>query len=266
MALSLTFRPGAILVSGGTGRVGEGTTRRLAEGGVPVVFTYRHGRERAEAIQRELRGAGCQVQAVELDLSDHASIEAAFDTARDFGGGIAAVVSAGGPMVPFGRIADLPAERLETFLRQDAVGIFRLVARAVSEFRMTGGGPIVICTTIANFRVVDFDGASPFSKGAIEALIRQVAAEEAHHNIRCNGVAVSWVNDLDPDAQIEAMAQVPEPEFSHIVSIVRQIEAQTRVQRPSRAAEAGDLFAFLASDQARYVTGQTIGFDGGFSL
>lgn len=266
MALTLSFKNGAALVSGGTGRVGEGTVRRLAEGGVPVVFTFRSGRDRAGEIEDELQSAGHRVCAVELDLSDDASIEAAFAATRDFGGGIAAVISAGGPMVPFGRLADLPTDRLETFVRQDAMGIFRLVSRAVAEFRETGGGPIVICTTIANFRVVDFDGASPFSKGAIEALIRQVAAEEAGHDIRCNGVAVSWVNDLNPDAQIAAMAQVPEPEFSHIVSIVRQIEAQTRLQRPARGEEAGDLFAFLASDQARYVSGQTIGFDGGFSL
>ncbi|SFR90119.1 SDR family NAD(P)-dependent oxidoreductase [Sphingomonas jatrophae] len=266
MPLSLTFRPGAILVSGGTGRVGEGVVRRLAEGGVPVLFTYRHDRDRAAAIERELCDAGHRVRAKMLDLSSPASIDAAFEAARSLGGGIAAVVSAGGPGVPFAKLADVPAVTLEAFLRADAMGIFRLVSRAVTEFRAVGGGPIVVCTTIANFRVVDFDGASPFSKGAVEALIRQVAAEEAGAGITCNGVAVSWVNDLDADAQIAAVADMPEPAFGHIVALIRQIEAQTRAKRPARTSEAGDLFAFLASEQARYVTGETVRFDGGFSL
>ena len=48
--------------------------------------------------------------------------------------------------------------------------------------------------------------------------------------------------------------------------MIRQLEAQTRLCRPASILEAGDLFAYLASDQASYVTGQTIRLDGGFSL
>lgn len=266
MALTLSFLEGAFLISGGTGRVGEGTVRRLAAADVPVVFGYRDNRTRAEAIERELRDAGHKVRAIQLDLSDPDSVDAAFDAATAFGGRVAGVISVGGPLFPFARLADIPAEQLEQFVRGDAIGVFRLAARAVRAFRANGGGSITICTTIANYHVVDFDGASPFSKGSLEALIRQIAAEEADHGIRCNGVAVSWVNDLGVESQIAAVADVPEPEHGRIVALIRQIEGETRLRRPCSQDEAGDVFAWLASEQSRYITGQTIRLDGGFSL
>lgn len=266
MPITLTFPPGAALVSGGTGRVGEGVTRRLAEAGVPVVFTFRGNAARADEIARELVDAGYAARATAMDLTDPDSVDAAIALATEFGGGrLQTVVSAGGPMVPFARLADIPYDVLERFVLEDAMGIFRLLSKCVAVFRGRGGS-IVACTTIANFRVVDYDGVSPFSKGSIEAFVRQIAAEEAQAGIRANCVPVSWVNQLDPQAQIDQMADIPEPERGHIIALIRQIDAQTRLGRPATIGEAGDLFAFLASDQARYITGQSIRLDGGFSL
>ena len=176
------------------------------------------------------------------------------------------MISAGGPLLPFAPIADIPEESLEAFLLQDAMGVLRLFSRSVALLRASGGGSLTACTTIANFRVVDFDGASPFSKGSVEALVRQIAAEEAGNGIRCNAVPVAWVNDLSAQAQVAQMDQVPEPERGYIIAIIRQMEAQTRLGKPATTLDAGDLFAYLASDQARFVTGQSIALDGGFSL
>ncbi len=266
MALTLTYPPGAALISGGTGSVGEGATRRLAQAGLPVVFTYRGNADRAAAIEQELRADGHEVRSTRMDLADPASIDAAIALAIELGGRLHTIVSAAGPMVPFARIADIPVDVLERYLVEDAMGVFRLFSKGVAVLRASGGGSLTACTTIANFRVVDFDGASPFSKGAVEALVRQIAAEEAGSGIRCNAVPVSWVSPLDAAEQIKDMADVPEPTRSYIVALIGQLETQTRFRRPTNILEAGDLFAYLASDQASYVTGQSVRLDGGFSL
>lgn len=267
MALCLTYPQGSALIAGGTGHVGEGVLRCLVDAGVPVVFTYNRGVERARALEEELRGAGHTVHAVPMALTDGASIDAAIARAEAVGGGrMHTVISAGGPLMPFARLADVDEPALQQFLDEDAMGAFRLLSRGVRAMRKTGGGSLTACTTIANFRVVDFDGVSPFSKGAVEAFVRQVAAEEAGAGIRCNAVPVSWVFDASAQEQIAQMEGLPEPGRSHVIALIRQLDSQTRLRRPATIREAGNLFAFLASDQASYVTGQSVRLDGGFSL
>lgn len=267
MPLFLTYPEGAALIAGGTGHVGEGSMRRLVEAGVPVVFTYNRGADRARALEAELRAAGHNVHAVQMALTDGASIDAAIARTEELGNGrMHTVISAGGPLMPFARIADVAEPALEQFIDEDSLGAFRLLSRAVRAMRQTGGGSLTACTTIANFRVVDFDGVSPFSKGSVEALVRQIAAEEADAGIRCNAVPVSWVFDATAEEQIAQMQDLPEPGRSHVIALIRQLAAQTRLRRPADILEAGNLFAFLASDQASYVTGQSVRLDGGFSL
>ena len=267
MPFCLTYPEGAALIAGGTGRVGEGCVRRFAQAGVPLIFTYNGNADKARRLETELRAEGHVAHAMAMALTDGASIDAAIARTVDLGGGrMHAVVSAGGPLMPFARLADIDEAALDRFFAEDAMGAFRLFRRGVAAMRGTGGGSLTACTTIANYRVVDFDGASPFAKGSVEALIRQVAAEEAGAGIRCNGVAISWVSELGPEEQIADMAMLPEPDRGHVVALIRQLEAQTRLRRPASILEAGDLFAYLASEQASYVTGQTIRLDGGFSL
>src|SRR6202034_3887469 len=152
------------------------------------------------------------------------------------------------------------------FLQDDAMGAFRLASRAVPRLRTQGGGSITFCTTIANKRVVDLDGLSPFSKNAVEAMVRQIAAEEAAGTIRCNSVAVSWVSPLTKAEQIAEMAVLPPADRDRIVGVIEAMAAGTRIDRPALPIECGYLFAFLASEQAACITGQSVAFDGGFAL
>ena len=264
MSLALTFDPGAMLVSG-CGRTGAGVVRVLAQAGVPVLFTYNSDASRAADLVQVVEAAGGRVKARQMDLTDGASIKAALEDAASFGGGVRHIVSSGGPMMPFGPMATLDAKAIGAFFEADAMGALRLAQTAI-PFLRDSGGSISFCTTIANFRIVDFDGASPFSKGAVEALMRQIAYEEAKHRIRSNSVAVSWVSDLSREEQMKDLSAAPEPTLSYLYALVDQMYAGTPLQRPARSDEAGYLFAFLASQQAAYLTGQTFRFDGGFAL
>lgn len=264
MALNLTFAPGALFLAG-VGRVGTGVARLMAQAGVPVVFAYRSDAARAARLADEIAGAGGKVKAVQMEMGDRASVNAALDQAEEFGGGLRHVVLAGGPMMPFGKMADLDEEALTRFLLDDAVGATRIAQLAVPRLRGAGGS-ITFCTTIANYRVVVNDGASPFSKGAVEAVMRQLASEEAASGIRANSVAVSWVSDLTPEQQLEDLAVLPPDQYAVVEQLVSQLARETPLRRPASSEEAAWLFAFLASQQASYITGQTIRFDGAFSL
>jgi NAD(P)-dependent dehydrogenase (short-subunit alcohol dehydrogenase family) len=266
MPLQLTFPKGAALVSGGTGRVGEGVTRCLAEAGIPLVFTYRGSAEKAARLEDELRTAGANIRSCHMDNGDIASIDRAIALAEEIGGPLRTMIWSGGPVFSFDKLADISPEVAGQFLQDDAMGAFRLASRAVPKLRALGGGSITLCTTIANKRVVDLDGLSPFSKNAVEAMVRQIAAEEADSGIRCNSVAVSWVTPLTKAQQIAEMAVLPPADRDRIVGVIEAMADGTRMDRPALPIECGYLFAFLASEQAACITGQSIAFDGGFSL
>jgi len=266
MPLQLTFPKGAALVSGGTGRVGEGVTRCLAAAGVPLVFTYRGSADKAGRLEQELRAERANICACQMDNGDTASIDRAIALAEEIGGPLRTVVWSGGPVFGFDKLADIPPEVAGQFLQDDAMGAFRLASRAVPRLRAHGGGSITLCTTIANKRVVDLDGLSPFSKNAVEAMVRQIAAEEAESGIRCNSVAVSWVSPLTKAQQIAEMAALPPADRDRIVGVIENMAAGTRMGRTQLPIECGYLFAFLASEQAACITGQSVAFDGGFAL
>jgi NAD(P)-dependent dehydrogenase (short-subunit alcohol dehydrogenase family) len=269
MALTLTFPTGCALVAGGTGSVGQGVTRRLAQAGVPVIFTYRSGEERAIAFERELRADGLDATRCQMDLGDVASIDAAIAVALAKGGRLHTVAYAAGPSIPFDNLADLAPAAAEKFFVDDAMGCYRLFHSALPHLRKGGGGSLLTCTTIALKRVIVYDGISPFSKGAVDALVRQLAAEEAQHGIRCNAVAIGWVS---PQSLDEMLAQLPPVKAEPIAweeklaVLIEQLRGLVRMGRPAVPDEAGNLFAFLASDQAAYITGQSIAFDGGATL
>jgi NAD(P)-dependent dehydrogenase (short-subunit alcohol dehydrogenase family) len=214
---------------------------------------------------KAVEAEGGRVKARQMDLTDPSSIKAALEDALSFGGGVRHIVSSGGPMMPFGPMATLDAGAIGAFFEADAMGALRLAQGAIPYLRESGGS-ISFCTTIANFRIVDLDGASPFSKGAVEALMRQIAYEEAKNGVRSNSVAVSWVSDLSREQQMADLSVAPEPTLTYLYSLVDQMYAGTPLERPARSDEAGYLFAFLASQQAAYLTGQTFRFDGGFAL
>jgi NAD(P)-dependent dehydrogenase (short-subunit alcohol dehydrogenase family) len=264
--MRLTFPDGSALVAGGSGNVGCGVTRRLAEAGLRVIFTYGGNAERAEALAQRLRGEGLSVWACRMDLGDVESIDAAVDLAQQHGP-LRTVASAFGARVPFDNLVDFDIATVERFLNDDAMGCYRLVHRVTPALRANGGGSITICTTMALSRVIGFDGLSPFSKGAVSALVRQIAWEEARHGVRCNETPISIVV---PEGRVgegsDLAARYDPVQRERMTAVIGQIGAMMRLPGPFRPEEVGDLVAFLASDQARHITGQCVGVDGGATL
>ncbi|MDB5971381.1 MAG: family NAD(P)-dependent oxidoreductase [Hydrocarboniphaga sp.] len=268
MTISLTYPKGGALVTGGTGNVGEGVVRRLAAAGVPLVFTYRGGKERALALESELRDAGHAVTAQTMDMTDAASIQAAVEKVISEYGRLHTVACGAGVPVIFNRLSDFTIEEVEKFMWGDALGYYRVFHTAIPALKAGGGGSITTCSTIALRRHIAFDGISPLSKGSVEALVRQIAAEEREHGIRCNAVGIGWVHAFSAEQFRDWIPREnpPDPQTQEERMTVLLNQLMTMVPRPATPTEAGNLFSYLASDQATYITGQTILLDGGATL
>jgi 3-oxoacyl-[acyl-carrier protein] reductase len=266
-ALALTFPPGGALVAG-CGNIGGAVAQRLALAGVPLVVTYQSNAERATALTSSLNARGARVFARQLDFSDAPAVPEILEESAARCGGLHTVVYCAGPAIPFVKVRDMPPQTLAQHLQADTLGCFRLFHHAIPLLEARGGGSLIACVTMANHRRLDTDGLSAIPKAAIESLTRQIAAEEAGCGIRANAVAIGWIGgfaDSFEQARLHTAA-MRGPEGSATRALMQRLMSFIRMGRPGRGEEAANIVAFLASEQASYVTGCVIPADGGAIL
>ena len=262
MSFHLSFPSrGAAFVVGGSGGVGAAICSTLAAAGSAVALSYHRGASRAEAVCAALAKQGVASSAHALDARDAAAVADCLRDVAQRHGGIHTLVCASGAKLQFRAIAELDAAKWHENIDTDVHGVFNLVKAAIPHLRASQGS-VVALSTMAYHRILARDAVSACPKAAVETLIRQLAAEEGMHGIRANCVALGAINagmgSVDADSSIIADLG---PEA--IAGIVASIRLGGRM---GTAEEVANAVTFLASQQASYVTGQTLVVDGGATL
>ena len=246
-------RRGAALVIGATGGVGSAVARMLAARGCALAATYRGNLRAANTLVAEIPGT----RAWRLDLTDAAACAVVVAEAAEAFGGLHTLVYAAGPPVRQAHLSTVTPAQFQVHLEQEAVGFFNVLAPALRSLREARGS-LVAVTTAATSRFAVRDGLSAAPKGAVEAVVRGIAAEEGRYGVRANCVAPGFLTDgmatrliasgdLDARALAAAKANTPLGFFGS----------------PEDVAEA---VCFLASDRARFITGQRLAVDGGYTV
>lgn len=243
----------AALVIGGSGGLGAAICRALAAEWGHVLIGYRSGVERAEELAKEIDGHAAPVR---CDLSDTESIAAAIARAAATGEGLGAVVFAGGVPIAQPFVSEITEAAWREVFEIELLGFTRVVSAALPELRKAGGA-IVAVSSVANYSYPPGDALSSVPKAAIESLCRAVAKEEGRANIRANAVAPGII-DAGLGAQFLKDLYSPE--------VWETQRRRIALRRFGTGEEIAEAVAFLASDRARYITGQTLIVDGGFSL
>ncbi|MBF6348255.1 SDR family oxidoreductase [Nocardia flavorosea] len=249
-------RPGAALVVGGTGGIGAAVVRLLAGRGSDIGFTYRVNRAKADALAGDIVRLGRSVSAWPLDLADPDAVADIVARFRERFGGLHTVVYAAGPHVPMVHLSRVPPQQYRDQLLGDAAAFFNLMHATLPLLRDSRGA-VVAVTTAATRRYPVRDGLSAGTKGAVEAVARGLAVEEGRYGVRVNCVGPGMLTDgmaerLIGSGDLEEAA----------LEIAR---ANIPLRRFGDAQDIAEAVAFLASDRADFISGQTLDVDGGYT-
>lgn len=251
------FPSGVALVVGGSGGIGSAIARGFAAAGAKLAITYRRNKDAADALAEEIRAGGSVCSVHGVDLGELDSVKACLEQLADDHGRIHSIAHAAGTHIDQPYISQLTPEQWRNTMDWDVNGFFHMVHAALPHLRKSRGS-IVFVSSAGLKRFPPGDVLSVAPKGAIEALIRGIAREEGRNGVRANSVAVGVV-----DAGMFPKL-VERGELSQ-----EWIDAATRntpLRRFGKPEEIADAAVFLASSRARYITGQTLFVDGGYTL
>lgn len=238
------------LVTGASGGLGLHFAGVLAAAGATVVLAARRV-DRLEAEVARLREGGAAAHAVAIDVTDAASVRAAFDAAEaDAGGAIDIVINNAG--IPGdSRVLDMEEAEWDQVLDTNLKGAWlvgREAARRLSHTRQ--GGSIINVASILGLRVAGGVSAYCASKAGLIQLTKAMALELARHRIRVNALAPGYIEtDLNRDffaseAGLKLVQRIPQ-------------------RRLGQAGELDGPLLLLASGAGSYMTGAVIEVDGG---
>lgn len=234
---------GKVLIYGGNGGIGAATARRLVDLGYQVHLVGRD-RARLEAVSAEV-GATSSI----ADIEDAAAFSR---VTADAGGVLAGLVYAVGT-INLRPITRLSAEDFDRDFRINAMGAALAVQAALPALKAsTGTASVVLFSSVAVAQGFASHASVAMAKGAVEGLVRALAAELAP-KVRVNGIAPS----LTRTRLAEPLTANPQ-----MASAIAQSHPMGRL---GEAEDAGNLASFLISEQAGWITGQIIGVDGGRS-
>jgi enoyl-[acyl-carrier protein] reductase III len=241
------------LITGSGRGIGRGIALALAARGCNVTINYMRKRETAEETAAAVEAAGGRAIAVKANMANEADIHRLVDeTVSAFGGvDIFVANAASGVLRP---VMELERRHWDWSMDVNARSVLIGAQATVPYMKQAGWGRILSLTSFGSRRVLPEYSAVGVSKAAIEAVTRYLAVELAPFNIVANcispGVVITGALDFFPSK----------------TQIIEHATQRTPAPRLVTPEDVGELAAWLCTDAAAMIVGQTIEIDGGYSL
>lgn len=241
----------SVIVTGGSKGIGRGIARVFACEGAKVLLVGRQA-DAGELAAREIVDGGGSASFLRADVSDPGDVQAMVEAAVDRHGGIDVLCSNAG-VFPSARLDEMTEEEWDTVNSINLKGTFLTVKACLPELKRSGAGRVLLTSSITG-PITGFPGWAHYgaTKAGMLGFMRTAAIEFAQHDITINAV-------MPGNIMTEGLDDVGE---EYLATMTRSIP----MGRLGESEDIGYAMLFLASDEAKYITGQTLVVDGGQTL
>ncbi|MCV7067156.1 SDR family oxidoreductase [Mycolicibacterium farcinogenes] len=239
------------VVTGGASGMGEATCHELGRCGHKVAVLDVNA-DAAQRVTDDLRSAGVTAVAVGADITDRTAVEEAFAKIRSELGPVGILVTSAG-MFGYASFTEITEQAWTQMLEVNLTGTFRCAQVALPDMVEAGWGRIVMISSSSAQRGTPYAAHYAASKGALLTLTKSLAREYAAHGITVNNIPPSGI-ETPMQHQSQAAGYLPSNET---------IAANIPLGRLGTGADIAAAVGFLCSEEAGFITGQTIGVNGG---
>ncbi|WP_312529346.1 SDR family NAD(P)-dependent oxidoreductase [Paracoccus sp. (in: a-proteobacteria)] len=245
----------ALVTAGGSG-IGRAGAMIMARQGAHVIVTDLDG-ARAQAVAEEITAAGGRAEGFALDVLDDTALEGAIQGAAARHGRLDILHSHAGVQVA-GRLDQVSAAQMDLSWRLNVRSHFVAAKAAMAAMMPRRSGSIIITSSNSGVQYDREMIAYCTTKHAVIAMVRQIAADYARHNIRCNALCPGFVDTVF-NAGFEA-------QMGGRAALEEYVRDTIPMGRFGSAEEIGEAVAYLASDKSAFMTGHALVIDGAESL
>lgn len=240
------------LVTGASRGIGAAIATKLGLSGAKVVCNYNRSEEAANRVVSRIVEAGGEAIAIRADVSLKAEVEAMVEKTVKTFGRLDILVNNAGILIRGGVLDDISI--LDRMIEVNVKGVIYCIAAGLKYMMSQRYGRIINIASIAAFGTTSRNTTYyAMTKGAIITLTKRLAFELGEYGITVNAVAPGFTKT---DMTMSRPAE-------ELQAAIRQLESITSLRRVGEPADIAEVVAFLASDRARFITGQIISVDGG---
>lgn len=256
-AASQRFAGKVAVVTGGSRGIGAAVAARLAGEGAAVALGYRSGQAAADTLVAELKTEGGTAIAVRADVADPDQTKALIEHAVAEFGRLDILASCAG-IEHFDALENITPADFDRVYIVNTRG--QLFAAQHAAAHMREGGRIILTSSLSASRAIFGHTLYASSKAAIESMVLNLAPELAARGIAVNAIAPGGTAT---DMAAENAAHYQHPQLAGKIPLDEWLTMHGALGRLAEPAEIAAGYAFLASDDASYMTGRTLQLDGG---
>ena len=239
------------LITGGGSGLGRAAALALGAKGIRV-WVADLDRQRAQAVAQEVVKAGGRARALVVDVARSESVAALFRELRQEEEALGLLVHTAAVMGRTAFVEEISDSEWRRMMAVNLDGPFFCCREAVGWMKETGGGRIILFSSVASLTPTPGAVAYSAAKGGVNLLAKSLAAETARHNIRVNVIAPGYIST----PMLEGLPQ----------GFEERIIRKTPLKRLGRPEEVAGLVAFLATAEADFFTGQVLSPNGGLVI
>jgi len=239
------------IVTGGSRGIGKAIVKEFAREGANIAFNFVKSEDKALELKKEIEKEGGKVLTFRQDVKDYDAIKVMVEGVRSHFGRLDIIVNNAG-ILRDKALMLMEEQDWEEVISTNLSGAFNLVRAAIVTFMKQKSGNIINLTSVSGIKGMPRQVNYSASKAGIIGLTKALAREVGAYNVRVNAIAPGFI-DTD---MVQGLKEEYKTELLKMIPL----------NRFGKAEEVSKVAAFLASESAKYITGQVITIDGGLAM